>query len=171
MALTLRLATEPTAADGSLTTVTIGIDDDGQQRFSRTVRLDISPTAREMAQLRWYLEDFPSHPYDPAPTLAEAARTRMRELGAAMCTALRAATSSPLFDRCVGEGLPETAIEVLGAPGTVAWELLRNPDTGRIPLVHARRMVRLVPASPAVSGAQLPRSPRMLLVVSAGRDP
>ena len=134
MALTLRLATEPTAADGSLTTVTIGIDDDGQHRFLRTVRLDISPTAREMAQLRWYLEDFPSHPYDPAPTLAEAARTRMRELGAAMCTALRAATSSPLFDRCVGEGLPETAIEVLGAPGTVAWELLRNPDTGQIRL-------------------------------------
>jgi hypothetical protein len=85
-------------------------------------RLDISTTPRE-AQLRWYLEDFPSHPYDSAPTLAEAARPRMRELGDAMCSALRAAGSSPLLDWCLGEGLPETAIEILGAPGTVAWEL------------------------------------------------
>lgn len=166
MALTLRLDTEAAAADGSLTTVTIGIDDDGQEKFSRRVRLDISPTAREMAQLRWYLEDFPGHPYDPAPTLAQAARTRMRELGAAMHTALRAAGSSPLLDWCLGEGLPETAVEVLGAPGTVAWELLRNPDTGQIPLVHARRMVRLVLTQPSAPVAHLPRAPRMLLVVS-----
>jgi hypothetical protein len=166
MTLTLRLDTEAAAADGSLTTVTIGIDDDGQERLSRRVRLDISPTAREMAQLRWYLEDFPGHPYDPAPTLAQAARTRMSELGAAMHIALRAAASSPLLDWCLGEGLPETAIEVLGTPGTVAWELLRNPDTGQVPLVHARRMVRLVLAQPDAPGARLPHAPRMLLVVS-----
>ncbi len=166
MVLTLRLATEAATADGSVTSTTVRIDDDGQEQFSRTIRLDITPTPREMAQLRWYLEDFPNHPFDPAPALAGAARTRMRELGAAMFTALRAAGSNPLLDWCLGPGLPETAVEVLGVPGSMAWELLRNPDTGQIPLVHARRMVRLVPVGSAAPGEQLPSSLRMLLVVS-----
>ena len=92
----------------------------------RRVRLDVVPTTRDMAQLRWYFEDFPSHPYDPAPTLADAARERMSQLGSAMFASLGAAVADTLLDQCLGDGLHETIIEVLGSAGSLPWEMLRG---------------------------------------------
>jgi hypothetical protein len=166
MAWTLRLTSDSPTAAGEPIAVGVRIDVEGRERLSRHVRLDVAPSPREMAQLRWYLEDFPNHPYDPAPELAEAARTRMRQLGTAMFMALRSAVSDPLLDWCLGDGLPETSIEVVGSPGSIAWELLHDPDTGRVPLVHAKRMVRLALAGPDAPTGQLSPSARVLLVVS-----
>src|SRR5689334_3345340 len=127
MVWTLRIVDEPESPSGEPAALRVTIEDDEGTRLSRRVRLLALPTPRDLAEVRWYLEDFLRHPYDPAPTLAQAAEERMRRLGVSMFVALGAAVADPIYDRCLGESLAETSVEVVTAPGSPAWELLRHP--------------------------------------------
>ncbi len=89
----------------------------------------------------------------------------MEEIGGALFSSLCVSVDDRRFRHALGVGLDGTSIEIRGMSGRVPWELLRDPETGRIPAVDAERMVRVVPG-PGHEAAQVSRDARLLLVVS-----
>lgn len=164
MAWTVTIA-EGTAADGEPIPVEVMLDQAGTRVLHRNVRLGATPSPSDMAQVRWYLEDFPTHPFDPAPILAAAAARRIEQIGNALFESLCDSVADPRLAQALGADLETTSIEILGTSGRVPWEFLRNPETGRLPAVHAQRLVRVVTGPPRPA-AQVNHETRMLLVIS-----
>ncbi len=174
---TLRLVQEAAGAEG-VHRVEVTLEGDGApQRAVAQVKLALE--AAELDQLRWYLEDYPAYPLDPAPQIAAEVEERLAGLGEELFRAVfHASDDTRDLWATVRDHLADTRVEVVtdvAGATAIPWELLRDPTTN-VPLaLRARAFVRSYqqaaqrPAVPAPGAERL----RVLLVIcrpDAGQD-
>ena len=150
---------------------------DGAARRTVVSSFAYQADGREAEQVRWYLEDYPEFPADPAPALAAAAEARLSELGTGLFhevfTGQDGAVIWGLAQARLGQVRVEVDTDPAEAPG-LPWELLRDPATGTALATGAAEFVRthLQTAGqvnlPEAAGDEL----RVLLVICrpGGRD-
>jgi tetratricopeptide (TPR) repeat protein len=173
MAWQVLLADEP-AADPTLAAVQVEVRRDDKVRCQQRVVLDVVPTVNDLERFRWYFEDFPSEPYDPAPRLADMARERIRALGTLLHDSLVGAAASPDLERALGAEAAQTEVRVGSRPGGLPWELMDDGRGGPV-AVRARQFARVVHGKstdrPHTQGARLRHGARILIVVSRPAGP
>jgi hypothetical protein len=86
---------------------------------------------QDREDLRWYLEDYPQYPIDPAPQIAQRVEQRMRTLGGELFTQLfdSIPAATRLWARLEPE-LPGMRVEVaseVDADVVLPWELFAGP--------------------------------------------
>lgn len=153
--LTLRLSQYPEGP--SKFRVEAALDGNGSpgRSFVSTFRFGL--TAQDREDLRWYLEDYPQYPFDPAPTIAAQIEQRMQEWGKelfnkVLCSPESIGTWDDLRPK-LGDMRVEIVTTVQGA-AALPWELLRDPVTDAAVALRARSFVRVHPLP-----AQRPRLP------------
>ena len=123
----------------------------------------------ELNELRWYLEDFKLSPFEPAPQIAGRTAAQLIDIGQSLFASLLEADRDPALLNCLRTDLAHTRIEIEAAgAAAIAWDLMRDPETGAVPAVHARALVRRV-ARPHDVAPVVVRGDgvlRLLLVVS-----
>jgi tetratricopeptide (TPR) repeat protein len=136
--------------DGATSVVDVSVTGIGQPR-QVTVPFAFDLTGQDQESLRWYLEDYPQHPADPSPLIAERISVRLAELGC------------DLFSQVFGDGhggrdllralagsLTDTRVEIesIGVDGTdVPWELIRATATSQALALRVGAFVRTRPAA------------------------
>jgi hypothetical protein len=150
--------------------VTIELEGEGLRRTTTVpTRLEVAKVDRE--RIRWYLEDFPQYPWDPAPQIAMNVEERLVELGIDLFKELFPAHSEAReMWKLVRNDLSNVRVEVVTtvkAAPTTPWELLRDPETNIPVLLQTRAFVRTHP--PSSTSIEVPQSSesrlRVLLVI------
>ncbi len=167
--LTLRLTQHPEGQ--ARYRVEVALEGEGLPRQTAEARFDFTLDIQEQENLRWYLEDFLQHPFDPAPAIAEGVEKRLTEMGTQLFRAVFESSDNArrlwarLYDR-----LNDTRVEIItSVEGATAipWELIRDPMTDAPLALRARTFVRSQP-EPA-HPQKLPRTEsgpiRILLVI------
>ncbi|HJN15143.1 MAG TPA: hypothetical protein QGH10_06630 [Armatimonadota bacterium] len=152
--------------------VSLRYDCPGTDEFRAVIEdFTFSITAEDRERIRWYLEEYPLYPDDPAPKLAGAAEDIMRAVGQELFTDVFHANDDArdLWARLEPD-LNETRVEVStgGITGwPVPWELLRDPKTGAWLAVRAAEFVRMHagPVRPARLATDTEPPIRILLVI------
>jgi hypothetical protein len=174
---TLRLVQEATGAEG-VHRVEVTLEGEGAPRRA-VAQVKLALEAAELDRLRWYLEDYPAYPLDPAPRIAAEVEDRLAGLGVELFRAVfHASEDTRDLWATVRDHLADTRVEVVtdvAGATAVPWELLRDPATN-VPLaLRARAFIRSYeqaaqrPAVPATGAERL----RVLLVIcrpDAGQD-
>lgn len=151
--------------------VEVALEGEGLPRQVAVSVFDFRLTAQEGEDLRWYLEDFLQHPWEPAPKIAARVELRLREIGLTLFRAVfRSGDDSRDLWATLREHLSDTRIEVvagIGEAALVPWELIRDPTTD-VPLaLRARAFLRVHPQP--TQRPPLPRAEsapmRVLLVI------
>jgi tetratricopeptide (TPR) repeat protein len=121
--------------------------------------------------IRWYLEDYPQFPADPAPMIAAAAEARLAEAGAGLFRRVFSNVDAAGIWERARDQLSQVRVEVDTDPGWgpgAAWELLRDPRTSTALVLGAGEFVRTHrraaghPDLPEPSGDRL----RVLMVIT-----
>jgi tetratricopeptide (TPR) repeat protein len=143
MSAVLRVSDVPLDADRRRVEVA-WLRDDSAPRSA--VSVDSFQVDRQDAEkIRWYLEDYPEFPADPAPVLAADAETRLSELGADLFGQVFRGQDAAGIWAQVQAQLPQVRVEVDTDPGDVPglpWELMRDPNTGTRLALGAGEFVR-----------------------------
>jgi tetratricopeptide (TPR) repeat protein len=149
---------------------------DGAARRAATATFAYQVGAQEAEKIRWYLEDYPEFPADPAPALAAEAESRLNGIGADLFGRVFSGQAAAWIWGEAQSQLSRLRVEVDTDPAEtpgLPWELLRDPDSGTVLALGAGEFVRthLETASqisvPRAAGDQL----RVLLVICRpGRD-
>ena len=119
-------------------------DEQGAETRLQDFGFALSPEDQE--RIRWYLEDYPQYPYDPAPQMASEVQGLMEKVGTQLFLQLFGPNTqlNSLWGR-LSNRLGETRIEIDvsdAAASSVPWELLRVPSTGVILSLAAHSFVR-----------------------------
>ena len=96
-------------------------------------------------KIRWYLEDYPEFPADPAPALARSAEARLAQAGADLFTQVFSDPDAAVIWERVRSRLSKVRVAVVadqGARPGIAWELLRDPARGAPVALAAAVFVR-----------------------------
>ena len=125
---------------------------------------------QDAEKIRWYLEDYPEFPADPAPALAADAEARLCELGTSLFRQVFTGQDAAAIWGQAQAQLSGVRLEVdtdpAEAPG-LPWELLRDPGTGTTLALGAGTFIRTHRQTagqvnlPEAAGDQL----RVLLVI------
>lgn len=115
-----------------------------EQSAHATVALPFSEQDRR--DLRWYLEDYLQHPFDPAPAIAARVEARIEEVGGDLFGQVFQGSEQGrrLWAR-VSDRLSDLRVEVVtgvAEAAAVPWELLRDPHAGTVLALTARAFVR-----------------------------
>jgi tetratricopeptide (TPR) repeat protein len=117
-----------------------------------TATVALALTDQDQQDIRWYLEDYAEHPFEPHPARAARIEGRMRDLGHELFNGLFGANSRTLrLWGKIHERLDDLRVEIVtDAQGATAlpWELLRDPDTDTVLALHAQAFVRAAPEAP-----------------------
>ena len=150
---------------------------DGPARRAAVATFAYQMSEPEAEQVRWYLEDYPEFPADPAPALAADAEARLARTGADLFEQVFSSRDGAVIWGLAQARFGQVRVEVdtdpAEAPG-LPWELLRDPGTDTALANGAAEFVRthLQTAGqvnlPEAAGDQL----RVLLVICrpGGRD-
>ena len=76
-----KLQLKQTALGDDRYRVEITSKNDGEYEQSAQCEFSLDLTAQHREDIRWYLEDYLQHPFDPAPIIAERIEKRMVEIG------------------------------------------------------------------------------------------
>ena len=154
--------------------VEVALEGDGLPRQTARTSFAFKLTDQDREDLRWYLEEYPQYPSEPAPTIAAGVEQRMVAIGTELFTALfRSSDDARDLWATLRTRLNDTRVEVVTevrAATAIPWELLRDPTTGTPLALRARAFVRTHP-QPA-QRPQLPRASgpiRILLVICRPR--
>jgi tetratricopeptide (TPR) repeat protein len=120
---------------------------------------------RDAADIRWYLEEFPRAPFDPAPQVARRVEERLETLGTELFDALREAIGDPVNRLNDHPASLRVEIESAG-PAMLPWELLLDAATGMVPAVHANAFVRRSSRSRSTLSLHPSDRVRVLLIIS-----
>jgi len=128
---TLRL-TQATSSSGHYQ-VEVALEGHGARRAT-SAEVAFELNLRDQERVRWYFEDYPQYPIDPAPEIAARIEQQLVELGQALFRAVfeRSRDATRLWDR-IEPHLADTRIEVASTvegATAVPWELLRDPIRG-----------------------------------------
>jgi tetratricopeptide (TPR) repeat protein len=148
--------------------------------FESTARSEFSfsLSPQDQESIRWYLEDYPLYPFDPAPAIAARTETRMAEIGRDLFKQVFQSDEDArdLWAE-LRKHLADTRVEIVTEvreAAAIPWELLRDPKTD-IPLalragafVHANFKPAQAFQSPRTGAGPI----RILLVICrpGGRD-
>ncbi len=133
-------------------------------------------SAADAEKVRWYLEEYPEFPADPAPQLALEAESVLAETGTGLFAKVFAGTDATGIWTMARARLAQVRVEVDTDPGEVPglpWELVRDPGSDMALALDAGVFVRThLQAAPRV---RLPETGgdrlRVLLVICRpGRD-
>ena len=159
---------EPTSTVGSVLHIEV-YRDGGSERFD--VSADALNVPPEMhARMRWYFEDYPSFPYDPASRISREIEAAMDELGRSLFQSLFHSRAAQGIWADVARKLADLDIEIItDAPGidAIPWELLIAPHTDRPLSCLTRRFSRASRTSSTASRIQAVK--RILLVIARPR--
>ena len=167
--LTLRI--NPTPDGGSRYRIELTLEkDDGTRLHESIVQTHLVFTPQEQEYLRWYLEDFPLFPQNPAPNLAESVERSIADIGARLFKSLFQSEEGvhTLWTALVAH-IDNTRVEITAtAPEVVniPWEIIRDPQTELVLGLHTQALV-YTPAFPAQAArvGKLPRRVRTLLTI------
>ncbi len=84
----------------------------------------------DLADLRWYLEDYLEAPFEPERKVADRVEARIRAIGEGLFKALFASPDGQFLWGGIREQLGAVRVEVVSEiqdATTVPWELLREP--------------------------------------------
>lgn len=101
--------------------------------------------ARDGERIRWYLEEYPEFPADPAPTIAAETEAQLADEGRALFRALFSEPDAWGIWEQARDMLGEVRVEVDTDPGEgpgLAWELLRDPSRDAAVALGAGAFVR-----------------------------
>jgi tetratricopeptide (TPR) repeat protein len=141
-------------------------------RRSASAQFPFTFTDQERERLRWYVEDYLEHPFEPAPTIAARIEQEMQAIGARLFGAVFAANNDTrrLWNRAVdalGATRVEIVTDVVGAT-ELPWELLFDPDMGAHLSLQAKTFVRTHEQSihtPPIPQTESGEPIRILLVI------
>jgi len=126
--------------------VQVALEQSGQptQRAQATFVFALTPQDQE--DLRWYLEDYLQHPFDPAPTIASRIEARMAELGGQLFDRVFSTSEQGrrLWAR-LADTLSDLRVEIVTAvreAHAIPWELIRDPHTDTVLALRAAAFVR-----------------------------
>ena len=127
----------------------VALEGDGLARQTATSEFAFTMTDQDHRDVRWYFEDYLSHPFDPAPTIAHRIEARLIELGADLFKAVfRSSDDARDLWATLRGTLNETRMEIISSvedATAIPWELLRDPTTD-VPLgLRAASFVRAQP--------------------------
>ncbi|HEY0605403.1 MAG TPA: CHAT domain-containing protein [Herpetosiphonaceae bacterium] len=142
----------------------------GGLRQTAISRFSFAISDLDRTDLRWYLEDYLQHPYEPAPFIAARVEQRLREIGEELFHKIFESNrdATRLWLRLY-EDLVETRVEIVSegrSSSLIPWELLRDPQTNTPLALRARSFVRTLANS--IEPPRLPRTSgpiRILLVI------
>jgi tetratricopeptide (TPR) repeat protein len=137
------------------------------QRWTVPFAFAVHPRTAE--RLRWYVEDYPAQPVEPAPQIAAEVESELQHLGEALFDALLGTPDAEEVRARVREQLDRLRIEIVAdspAHDALPWELLRDRCTGADLALAARAFGRSLtaPALPLVRARTGPV--RILLIIS-----
>jgi tetratricopeptide (TPR) repeat protein len=142
---TLRL-TQHLEADARHHRVELSLEGHGGPRRTAVARFAFALTPHERERVRWYLEDYLEHPYDPAPQIAARAEATMVDVGARLFSAVfRAKEDTRDLWSQVRHSLDELRLEIasdVAGEGELPWELLHDPHTQTYLPLQAATFVR-----------------------------
>lgn len=170
MACTLRLIQTQAGTPGEFN-VRLELEDKGPRR-SVQVRVKAELTEHERNEIRWYMEDYLEHPYDPFPQIARRVEGRMAEVGKALFDSIfQDDRNAGDFWARIRDRLHETRIEISTSvqdAAAIPWELLRDSKTEQVLALTAREFVRV--QSETACTAEVPQADqagpvRVLLVI------
>jgi tetratricopeptide (TPR) repeat protein len=118
---------------------------DGPARRAAVAEFAAPPDTENGELVRWYLEEYPKYPGDPAPAIAAKAEAELARAGADLFAQVFAsADAAGIWDRA-RDRLGEVRVEVDTDPGQgpgLAWELLRDPARDAAVALGAGAFVR-----------------------------
>ena len=118
---------------------------DGPDRQVAASRFAYQLSAADAEKVRWYLEDYPEFPADPAPRLALEAESVLADTGTGLFTRIFSGTDATGIWTLARRRLGQVRVEVDADPGEVPglpWELLRDPGTSTPLALGAGTFVR-----------------------------
>jgi tetratricopeptide (TPR) repeat protein len=118
---------------------------DGAARRAATSAFSYRVGEQEAEKIRWYLEDYPEYPADPAPVLAADAEDRLTGIGADLFGRVFAGQDAAVIWGQAQDQLSRVRVEVDTDPGEapgLPWELLRDPNSGTVLALGAEEFVR-----------------------------
>jgi len=166
---TLRL-TQHAEAEADHYRVEVALEGDGARQIANA-RFPFKLSEQDQEALRWYLEDYLQHPFEPESQIAARVEQRLRDVGIDLFKAVfQADDDARDLWAAFRDKLDETRVEIVTDVRTAAsipWELLRDPKTDAPLALRARAFVRAQPQA-----AQRPALPhteggpiRILLVI------
>lgn len=142
----------------------------GLQPLRRLVPFRFAIHPRTEERLRWYIEEYPERPIDPAPAIAGEVEEELEQLGEALFDALLGQPASEPVRERVSGAMDRLRVEIVAdtlAADALPWELLRDPTTGTDLALTARSFTRTTTA--AMGGPAAHRKDeaiRILLVIA-----
>jgi tetratricopeptide (TPR) repeat protein len=143
---------------------------DGPARRAATATFAYRVGEQEAEKIRWYLEDYPEFPTDPAPVLAADAETRLNTIGTDLFGRVFTGQDAAWIWGQAQSQLSRVRVEVDTDPAEtpgLPWELMRDPNSGTVLALGADEFVRThlqtarQVSVPEAAGDQL----RVLLVI------
>jgi tetratricopeptide (TPR) repeat protein len=147
-------------------------------RQTANVEFEYTLTPQDQEKIRWYLEDYLDHPFDPAPAIAAGVEKRMTEIGVKLFEDIFEANrdTTRLWARLYDE-LQDTRVEIITGvreAASIPWELIRDPQTDIPFALRAKTFVRTYsePTQKPKVPQNLEPPIRILLVICrpGGRD-
>jgi len=135
------------------------VEQAGQGTLSGKARVAFALDEQDREDLRWYLEDYLNHPFEPAPKIAARVEGRMEEMGTALFRAIFEANSRmrQVWGQVQG-WLNETRVEIhteVAEATAIPWELLFAPQLDEYVALRVAAFVRSYE-----EGRQAPRPPQ-----------
>lgn len=143
---TLRIEQTRIAADRFRADVELHTDDGRRRDVSG--EFPFTMTDADHADLRWYLEDYLSSPFEPEQKMAGRIEARMQEIGEELFNALFTSQDGQFLWGSIRANLDRVRVEIasdIQDATTVPWELLREPNAESPLAVAVREFVRSHP--------------------------
>ncbi len=130
--------------------------DGGGPALSERRPFSFMQSAQNIENIRWYLEDYPIYPVDPAPTIAKDVERLITDAGHELFKLVLAASDIWVIVR---DRLSDTRIEIEteAEDVLVPWELMRDPVADSPLALNVASFVRFhsrparCPISPSIS--------------------
>ncbi len=156
---TLRL--NQTSEGGGAYLIEVSLEGDNLHRSYSVSGCSFTLPEQDHEDLRWYLEDYLEHPFDPAPIIANRIERRITEIGGELFDSIfRANEDAREVWKEVAGRLDATRVEVvtpIGETTTVPWELLFDPEAGTHLALQCQSFVRVASnVNGRAEGEQLP---------------
>lgn len=107
------------------------IDKDGSIKENIHRKLELKPSPQQQENLRWYFEDYPVFPENPAPEIAERIEAWIKETGTKLFISLFQNQEGEKIIRQIENIIEEINMEIIVSSSTLPnflWDIIRFPN-------------------------------------------